>query len=193
MWMSWSQVVNESFNPYLDDLTSSELDIMYVNADGTIGCTSGRLQDSKANTFHLQPPEQNDRRWIPDNTKPVEPDAAGDARARRIMPGHHDEIRREPPAVTPVTSTDPAYHRYRRTTDPRYHAGPAAPPTVSPGTTDPGTTGSGESDPGTTEPRRHHRFRHEPRCAGGTGPMKKEATTAAESAGVGSEPRLSEK
>ncbi len=49
------QVVNESFNPYLDELTSSELDIMYVNTDGTIGCTSGRLQGQQGQRFRRQP------------------------------------------------------------------------------------------------------------------------------------------
>ena len=60
-------VVNESFNPYLDDLSSSELDIMYVNSDGTIGCTSGRLQDSKANPpWRAGPAAAAERkRWTP--------------------------------------------------------------------------------------------------------------------------------
>ena len=66
-------VVNESFNPYLDDLTSSELDIMYVNSDGSIGCTSGRLQDSKANTSISSRPSKTTT-VDPGKTKPVEPD-----------------------------------------------------------------------------------------------------------------------
>ncbi|MCI5842405.1 MAG: LCP family protein [Clostridiales bacterium] len=69
------QVVNESFNPYLDDLSSSELDIMYVNSDGTIACTSGRLQDSKANSSIGSRPGNNHTQTVdPDTTKPVEPD-----------------------------------------------------------------------------------------------------------------------
>ena len=69
------QVVNESFNPYLDELTSSELDIMYVNSDGTIGCTSGRLQDSKANASVGSRPSNNHTQTVdPDTTTPVEPD-----------------------------------------------------------------------------------------------------------------------
>lgn len=44
-------VVNEYFNPYVDDLRQDELDIMYVNDDGTLGCTSGVLEDTKYNSW----------------------------------------------------------------------------------------------------------------------------------------------
>lgn len=44
-------VVNEHFNPYVDDLRKDELDIMYVNSDGTLGCTSGVLEDTKYNSW----------------------------------------------------------------------------------------------------------------------------------------------
>lgn len=71
-------IVNESFNPYLDDLTSAELDIMYVNKDGTIGCTSGRLQDTKANTSLSSRPSGNSSTTVvdPEKTKPVAPEVA---------------------------------------------------------------------------------------------------------------------
>lgn len=42
-------LVNERFNPYLDPLKSSELDIMHVNDDGTIGSSTGKLEDTQAN------------------------------------------------------------------------------------------------------------------------------------------------
>lgn len=42
-------LVNERFNPYLDPLKPSELDIMHVNDDGTIGSSTGKLEDTKAN------------------------------------------------------------------------------------------------------------------------------------------------
>ncbi len=43
--------VNEYFNPYVEDLRKGELDIMYVNDDGTLGCTSGVLEDTKYNSW----------------------------------------------------------------------------------------------------------------------------------------------
>lgn len=45
------EVVNEHFNPYVEDLRKDELDIMYVNDDGTLGCTSGVLEDTKYNSW----------------------------------------------------------------------------------------------------------------------------------------------
>lgn len=45
------KVVNESFNPYNTDLRKDELDIMYVNKDGTLGTTGGALEDTKYNAW----------------------------------------------------------------------------------------------------------------------------------------------
>lgn len=67
------QVVNERFNPYLEELTSAELDIMFVNSDGTIGCTSGRLQDTKANASLSGRPSSSPT-VNTETTEPVEPD-----------------------------------------------------------------------------------------------------------------------
>lgn len=132
-------VVNESFNPYLDDLSSSELDIMYVNSDGTIGCTSGRLQDSKANSSLASRPSSGGGTETvdPDVTDPVEPDVPVEPED----PGTTDPGTTDPGTTDPGT-TDPG------TTDP----GTTDPGTTDPGTTDPGTTDPGTTDPGTTDP-----------------------------------------
>lgn len=45
-------VVNESFNPYLENRRLSGLDIMSVNEDGSISSTTGNVEDAKA----AQPP-----------------------------------------------------------------------------------------------------------------------------------------
>ena len=47
------EVVNTHFNPYKEDLRKSELDIMFVNKDGTLGCTGGVLQDTGYNKWIL--------------------------------------------------------------------------------------------------------------------------------------------
>ena len=46
-------LVNECFNPYLEELDSKDLDIMYVSGDGTIGSSTGKLEDQKANAAWL--------------------------------------------------------------------------------------------------------------------------------------------
>ena len=134
-------VVNESFNPYLDDLTSSELDIMFVNSDGTIGCTSGRLQDSKANASLGSRPSGNTQTVDPETTKPVTPDVPVEPEEPTTEPGTTDPGTTDPGTTDPGT-TDPG------TTDP----GTTDPGTTDPGTTDPGTTDPGTTDPGTTNP-----------------------------------------
>ena len=42
------EVVNESFNPFVDDVTRNEIDVMIVNSDGSLSATSGRVEDTKA-------------------------------------------------------------------------------------------------------------------------------------------------
>ena len=44
-------VINEYFNPYKTDLDKHELDIMYVNKDGTLGTTGGELEDTEYNRW----------------------------------------------------------------------------------------------------------------------------------------------
>lgn len=47
------ELVNADFNPYKEDVTAADLEIMYKNKDGTIACTSGNLRDTKANQAWL--------------------------------------------------------------------------------------------------------------------------------------------
>lgn len=49
------RVVNESFNPYLEDRTISQLDIMTVNSDGSLSSTTGVVEDTKAATAPVKP------------------------------------------------------------------------------------------------------------------------------------------
>jgi LCP family protein required for cell wall assembly len=41
-------LVNEKLNPYKTEITRSDVSIVFINADGTLGVTSGALADSKA-------------------------------------------------------------------------------------------------------------------------------------------------
>ena len=43
------ELVNRHFNPYKDDLETSELDIMSVGEDGRLYSTTGHVEDTKAN------------------------------------------------------------------------------------------------------------------------------------------------
>lgn len=41
-------MVNQYFNPYEDDLKANELDIMFLNKDGSIGSSTGKVEDKGA-------------------------------------------------------------------------------------------------------------------------------------------------
>ena len=43
-------VVNESFNPFVEEVTENEIDVMIVNSDGSLSATSGKVEDTKAAT-----------------------------------------------------------------------------------------------------------------------------------------------
>lgn len=49
------ELVNNELSPFKEVFTLSDLDIMYVNSDGSIGSTTGHVEDSKAAT----PPVKN--------------------------------------------------------------------------------------------------------------------------------------
>ena len=77
-------LVNESFNPYLEELSSRELDIMYVNSDGTIGSSTGVLEDRTHNSAWLEyknrpasTPEPTES-TLPEETESPDPTASPD-------------------------------------------------------------------------------------------------------------------
>ena len=51
------ELVNTSLNPFKESFTLEDLDIMYVNADGSIGSTSGEVADQKATLPAPKPAE----------------------------------------------------------------------------------------------------------------------------------------
>ena len=100
-------VINESFNPYLDDLMTHELDVMFVNSDGTIGCTSGRLQDTKANaSLANQPSKKPDTQEpaVDPTLPPVEPELPEDP----TLPMEPDSPVDPEEPTDPAVPTDPA-------------------------------------------------------------------------------------
>ena len=76
-------LVNECFSPYLEDLSARELDIMYVNSDGTIGSSTGKLEDTTHNSAWIahksapaetEPPEES---ALPEETETAAPEETG--------------------------------------------------------------------------------------------------------------------
>ena len=73
------EMINQYFNPYLTDVSKEFLDIMIVNKDGTISCTSGNLQDQKHNVQYLAWVEAQKQLEEEANNPddPVDPDDSG--------------------------------------------------------------------------------------------------------------------
>ncbi len=83
-------LVNERFNPYLDDLELHELDIMSVQSDGTLSSTSGYVEDTKATTV---PPKSS--------SKPIDTEAPA-------VPEEPEDTQTPQPSDTPEPSVSPS-------------------------------------------------------------------------------------
>ena len=59
------EIVNSKLSPFVEEFTLSDLDIMYVNADGSIGSTTGHVEDTKATAPPVIPA---------DTPEPTDPD-----------------------------------------------------------------------------------------------------------------------
>lgn len=118
-------LVNEGFNPFLEDIDPAELDTMYVNADGTLGCTSGRLADQNYNdwvrsgggfggggqTTPAAQPSQEPEPTPPPESEPPEtaepPAETGDPNGTE-PPAESEPPVSEPPASEPPAEPEPA-------------------------------------------------------------------------------------
>lgn len=119
----WIEMVNELLNPFTEDVTLSNVNILTSNASGTeITSTTGSIAGG-ADSF-----------WCYADGCPLK----GSAHA----PGVHNGSAESQPSVTYPGTADPGPS----------NPGTTDPGTTAPGTTDPGTTGPGTSDPGTTDP-----------------------------------------
>ena len=119
----WLEMVNKLLNPFTEDVTLANVNILTASADGnSVTSTTGSIAGG-LNSF-----------WCYADGCPQK----GSAHA----PGAHNNSAGGQTTVTNPGTTNPG------TTNP----GTANPGTTDPGTTDPGTTDPGTTDPGTTSP-----------------------------------------
>lgn len=135
-------LVNNELSPFVEKFTLSDLDIMSVNADGSVSSSTGYVEDSKAASPPVKPAEPAEEDPVDDptvdeNGDPIDPSGG------TIVVDPSGGTATDPGGGTadPGT-TDPG------TTDP----GTADPGTGAPGTADPGTGDPGTTDPGAAEP-----------------------------------------
>lgn len=121
------KVVNEHFNPYTTDLRKSELDIMYVNKDGTLGATGGTLADTKYNSWILSRGSGTSTPKPSASAEPTQPVETAES-----SPSPSGEPTTPPSSPTPGTSPSPSPSP---STSPS--PSPSAEPTPSPSPTPP--------------------------------------------------------
>ena len=101
-------VVNESFNPFVEEVTENEIDVMIVNSDGSLSATSGKVEDTKAATA----------------SKPAVTDSGSS--------GSENESATPSPTVSPTPSPSQSAPGGSTETEEPVHTETASPPAESP-------------------------------------------------------------
>ena len=163
--------VNESFNPYLTRVTTANLDIMSINADGSLSSTSGYVADSRAET----PPVKETKEETEET--PAEP-------ADPAAPTNPTDPTAPTNPADPTTATNPTGST-APTENPTAAENPTgeqtAPPTQT--TEPPAETPSAETPPA-AEPPTETPSAETPAEAPSAAPAETTPTTPTESAGA---------
>ena len=130
------ELVNNELSPFTQVFTLSDLDIMYVNADGSIGSTTGHVEDSQAAKAPSTGGSSGGTTTKPSTGETTTPSTGGETGGTTTDPGT---------GGTGGTTTDPGTGGETGGTTPGTGGETGG------GTTDPGTggeTGGGTTDPG---------------------------------------------
>ena len=97
------EVVNSGLNPYLDQVTAQDLQLIYQNKDGTFGVTNAALADAKMGQKR-QTANTTTTTTKPDTTKPPDASSSGTTEP----PAQGDDTTAPPPGVPvdPAPSND---------------------------------------------------------------------------------------
>ncbi len=114
-------IVNNKLSPFVETFTLSDLDIMSVNADGSLRSTTGHVEDSKAAVPPVKPAQSDpvEEPVVDENGNPIDPETpivADPGTGEPTDPGTAD------PGITDPGTTDPG------TTDPGSTTDPVLPP-----------------------------------------------------------------
>ena len=144
-------LVNNELSPFVETFTLSDLDVMSVNADGSVSSSTGYVEDSKATSPPVKP-STGSTTTTPSEDEPVVDENGNvlDPETGEIIGGNTGGTTTDP--GTGGTTTDPGTGG--TTTDPGT-GGTTTDPGTGGTTTDPGTGGT-TTDPGaggtTTDP-----------------------------------------
>ena len=114
-------IVNNKLSPFVETFTLSDLDIMSVNADGSLRSTTGHVEDSKAAVPPVKPAQSDpvEEPVVDENGSPIDPETpivVDPGTGEPTDPGTED------PGTTDPGTTDPG------TTEPGTATDPVAPP-----------------------------------------------------------------
>ncbi len=132
-------LVNEKLSPFVETFTLSDLDIMSVNADGSISSSTGHVEDSRAAQPPVRPSTQ------PEEETPTEDEEGGTIDPETGLPVTGDETTGGGSGTGTGDGT---------ATDPGDGTGSGDGTTTDPGTetADPGTSTGGSESGETTDP-----------------------------------------
>lgn len=100
-------IVNNKLSPFVETFTISDLDIMSVNADGSLRSTTGHVEDSKAAVPPVKPAQSDpvEEPVVDENGNPIDPETpivVDPGTGEPTDPGTED-----PGTTDPGTTTDP--------------------------------------------------------------------------------------
>ena len=90
-------LINESLNPFVEQVTIRQLDLMYVAADGSLRSSTGRLADPSVGVVQVKPTNE------PKESEPVE----GDDPSESGEPGEDDPEESGQPAQSEAPESEP--------------------------------------------------------------------------------------
>lgn len=110
-------IVNSKLSPFVETFTPSDLDIMSVNADGSLRSTTGHVEDSKAAVPPVKPTQSDpvEEPVVDENGNPIDPEmpiVVDPGTGEPADPGTED------PGTTDPGTTDPGTTDPDITTDP---------------------------------------------------------------------------
>ncbi len=105
------EIVNQHFNPYQQDVTLANLDIMSVNSDGSVSSSTGVVKDSQAaQSVASQHPADTPVSTEPvdeNEMEPVAPEETGTPEESGGPAGTENPEATETPAETPTPTPEP--------------------------------------------------------------------------------------
>ena len=98
------EMVNDYFNPYLEDVELNELDLMSVNSNGTLSSTTGHVEDSKATVVTSRPSSSSSSSKPTEDPAPAQPEPSESVQPTESQPATESPAQTDTPSASPSAS-----------------------------------------------------------------------------------------